>query len=81
MVEVEDETRQRKEQRGDYHQGNLCLGLGVENMSRVLVLVFVNWNLYKKKNLFWFSSQVGEVLALVDSLYSVSLVSIWFMHW
>jgi len=41
----------------------------VAKRSRVLVLVFINWNLYKKKNLFVFSSQEGEVLALADSLY------------
>jgi len=33
-----------------------CLGLGVANRSRVMVLVFVNWNLYKQ-NLCGFSSQ------------------------
>jgi len=27
---------------------DLCLGLGEATRSRVLVLVFVNWNLYKK---------------------------------
>jgi len=45
------------------------------------VLVFVNLGLYKKKNSFGFSSQVGEVLALVDRLHSVSLVSLLFMLW
>jgi len=35
----------------------LCLGLGEANRSRVLVLVFFNWNLYKKRNFFGFSSQ------------------------
>ena len=62
-------------------KGNLCLGLGVANRSRVLVLVFINLSLYKKNNFFGFSSQVGEILALVDSLYYVSFVSLWFMHW
>jgi len=35
----------------------LCLGLGEANRLRVLVLVFVNCNLYKKKNLFGFFFQ------------------------
>jgi len=46
-----------------------------------MVLVFVNRTLYKKKNSFGFSSQVGEVLALADRLYFVSLVSLLFMLW
>jgi len=35
---------------------DLCLGLGEATRSRVLVLVFVNWNLYKN-DLCRFSSQ------------------------
>ena len=34
----------------------ICLGLGEDTRSMVLVLVFVNWNLYKN-NLCGFSSQ------------------------
>lgn len=43
--------------RKDFIKGALCLSLGVEDRLRILVLVFVNWNLYKKKNFFGFSSQ------------------------
>jgi len=58
----------------------LCLGIGVENRSRILVFIFINWTPYKKNNLFWFSCQVGEVLVLDDSLYFVSLVSLLIMN-
>ena len=49
--------------RGRFVKG-LGLGLGIRQLS-----------LYKKKNLFGFSSQVGEVLAPFDRLHYVSLVS------
>ena len=46
----------RPKRKGIKEGGWLCLGLGVATRSRVLVLVFINWNLYKK-NWFEFSSQ------------------------
>ena len=48
-ISVEEDSRRGLQKRA-------CLGLGVATRSRVLVLVFVNWNLYKK-NLCGFSSQ------------------------
>ena len=62
------------------HQIDLILE-GLWSRVLVMVLVFVNRTLYKKKNSFGFSSQVGELLALADCLYSMFLVFLLFMLW
>lgn len=47
---------QKKKRKEEEKKRRQCPGLGVAIRSRVLVLVFANWNHYKK-NLFGFSSQ------------------------
>ena len=84
-AEVEDKLRRRKEGwlslTKDLIKEAFHLGIWVESRSRVLVLVFINWSLYKKNNLVGFSSEVEEVLALADILYFVSLISLSFVLW
>ena len=49
------------------------------NRSRVMVLVFVNWNLYKKNFCGGFPLQEGEVLARAESQILCVLVSLFFI--
>ena len=49
--------RSKKKRIREDSQEHYCLGPGTDNRSRILVLVFINWNLYKKKNVFGFSYQ------------------------
>ena len=72
---MEEESRRGKEKRIDC-QENLCLGIGVENKSRVMVLVFVNWNLYKN-NWCWFSSQRVRGFGPFCIAYMLCILSIY----